>query len=497
MAHGYRNYSPDQMYLLPIDPTEWLPEDSLAHQVREVVDMIDLSLLHAAYSKDGRGAPAFSPKMLLCLLFYGRAKGIASSRKLKQMCIEDLGARYLCAGQIPDHRSIQAFRKRHTLALASLFVQTVHLCQKAGLVDLLYVATDGTKIAGNAAMNSAMTYAQINQEHARLKAQVEAELRDAIQGDEADDVQFGADHDGFSAPPHLKTRQARLEALRRAREELEQRARDKEHKRQEQWDQTPPAKRPHKKTPDPAHAAPQDKDRYNFTDPDSRMMKGRGCYVQGYNAQVTVDSRAQVIVSAGVTRAETDHDQLLPMIDQAIANTGSIPKVSLADGGYFNRANIEGMQERGVRVVIPADNSWSRDCAIASVLPADALAALPLTARYQHILRTEQGRLDYSHRLKTVEPVFAQIKGSPGHVGFTRFLRRGLLPVCADWFFECASHNLGKLMRHLQSQRDPCSARFKRDSRFASRDAGRCSANRREYGRTDYAGKQQMVLCCE
>lgn len=457
MAHHYRDYSPDQGYLLPPNPLEWLSEDCLAFQVRDIVCELDLSLFDQAYSRDGRGAPAFAPQMLIGILLYAMYKGVYSSRGIMRLCIEDLGARYLCGGTIPDHRSINLFRLRHGEVLKALFVQSVHLCRSAGMVSLERTAIDGTKIAGNASRSQSMTYSRIVDAEARLSADVSAEvsalLERGLAEDAEEDARLGAENDGLSLPEHLHGRQKRLAALRAAKAALEERACSAEHARKEEWDATAPSERPHRKTPDPQNAVPEDDDRFNFVDPDSRLMKTKSHYIQGYNAQAAVDADHQVIVACDVTNECLDYRQLVPMAEQTIENTGEVPKTFLADAGYFSRKNISDLDERNLKALVPPDSDRRRDTAVPDPLSEEEMATLTAKERQRHLVSTEEGRAEYAYRMKTVEPVFGQIKGNPGHPGFTHFLRRGLQRCCQDWNLVCAAHNIRKLLRFRASKK--------------------------------------------
>jgi transposase len=481
MAHGYQSYSPEQGYLLAPNPLEWLPDDHLAYQVRDLIAEFDLARIYSAYSQDGRGAPAFAPQMMLAVLLYAQYKGVLSCRQIMQLCIEDLGARFLTAGTVPDYRSINKFRLLHKDALRDLFQQSVRLCESAGMVSLSRTAIDGTKVPGAGSKDRSRTYehiaeqeAKLSAEEAKLSAEMEALVQAGLDKDAEEDARLGKDNDGYSLPENLRSREGRRAALRQAKAELEQRAREKEQARKEEWDKSEPADRPHKKTPDPDHAVPDPTSRYNFTDPESRMMKRRGQYVQGYNAQLSVDADHQVIVACAVTNEATDYGQLVPLAEQTAQNMGRLPGRVLADCGYFDHKNIEELERKGFTLLVPPNKKWQRDQAASAPLQAASAplqaasaplqaASAPLTEvshqvmttkeRMQHQMMTEEGRAEYAYRMKTVEPVFGQIKGSPGHEQFTRFLRRGLERVQEDWCLVCLIHNVKKLLRYRTKQK--------------------------------------------
>lgn len=467
MARAFIEYSPDQGFLLPPNPRDWLPSDNLAYQVLDLVTHLDVTLLYDSYSADGRGAPAFRPEMMLSVIMYGTAKHVYSCRGLKLLCIEDVGARYLCGGYVPDHRTINQFRKRHGKALHNLFVQSVRLCQEAGLVGLLGVAIDGTKIPGRASKDTSMTYAQIVAQEAKIEAEVAELLARADEQDAADDANLGPDNDGLSSlPTELGNRQKRLEALGQAKAALEARNKARQEALKEDWDKAEPRKRPHRKAPDPDNAKPEADDRYNRVDPDSRMMKAKGRYIQGFNAQASADSANQVIVACGVTNDGTDYSSLVPQVEQTIANVGQVPGQIMADAGYYSQRNIEQLTEKGHRVLVPPDNKWQRDRTVSTPLTENEFKTLTVKEQQHHLVTTEEGRMHYALRFKTIEPVFGQIKGCPGHSGFTHFARCGLTKCQEDWNLVCAVHNMMKLIRHrLKKQSNSADPKRVRRSR--------------------------------
>jgi hypothetical protein len=343
---------------------------------------------------------------------------------------------------------------RHGGSLKPLFVQSVHLCQEAGMVSLVHSVTDGTKIPGRASKSSNKKYSGIVDEEAKVSAEVDKLLQHGLDTDAAEDAQLGPDDDGFSLPEHLNSRQKRRDALRAAKAAMEAEAKSKEAVRKEEWDNTKPSERPHRKKPDPENAVPSADDRFNFVDPESRVMKARGRYIQGYNAQASVDSANQVIVACDVTNACNDYSQLIPLVDQSIENTGEKPKKVLADAGYFSDKNIDELDNRNLTALIPPDNEWRRNTTNTEPLCQEEIAKLTPKQREHYLVTTEEGRAEYAYRMKTVEPVFGQIKGSPGHPGFLHFLRCGRKRCQQDWNFVCLAHNIRKLIRFRAKQED-------------------------------------------
>ena len=219
---SYRPWHPDQSFLFPPSPRDWLPEDHLAYFVLDLVAGLDLSKIEGAiHAKDARGTRPYDPRMMTALILYGYSVGVVSSRRLERATHEDVAFRVLAGDQHPDHTAISAFRKRHLKALGSLFVQVLRLCQKAGLVKLGHVALDGTKIKANASKRKAMSYRRILKKEKALAAEVEAMLHEANAVDQSEDELYGKDRRGDELPEELQRREGRMKKLAEARRSLE------------------------------------------------------------------------------------------------------------------------------------------------------------------------------------------------------------------------------------------------------------------------------------
>jgi transposase len=456
-----QNFFPDtidQTLLFAPSLHDWLPEAHLARFLVDVVSALDLSAIYASYAeKDGRGQAAYGPEMMVRLLLYGYANGVYSSRKIQARTFEDVAFRYLSGDQHPDHATIAEFRKRHLDALSGLFTQALLLCSKAGLVKLGHVAIDGTKIKANASKHKAQSYGRMGETEQRLKQEIEALLKQAEKTDAAEDVQYGKGKRGDELPDELARRENRLQKIQQAKAELEQQAKEKvaqqraeterkQAEREEEKRRTGKKKRGRKpKPPDPDKATPEDTAQRNFTDPESRIMPdgaNKGSFVQGYNAQIAVDSASQVIVAAEITQETNDKMQLIPMIAQMVMNLEQKPEKVSADTGYFSEANVtdESVKDVDLYVATGRDQHGAAVETNSNPPPADA----SVKEAMHHKLRTAAGRDVYKMRKAIVEPVFGQIKEQRG---FRRFSLRGKQNVSREWKLVCAVSNLLKLFR--------------------------------------------------
>jgi transposase len=454
MGKTFRGYDLNQRLLLPPDMREWLDEGHLALYVSDVVEELDLTAIMSSYEGELRGRPPYHPALLVKLLIYGYATGRMSSRKLEQATYEDVACRVLACDQHPDHDSIAEFRKRHLAALAGLFQQVLQLCQRAGLVKLGHVAIDGTKIKANAAKRKSLSYQQLSESEQKLSAEVERLLRAAAAIDEAEDELYGRGQRGDELPPELRQRETRLAKIRELKAELEREAkaaaaRESEHQ-QEQKARAAKGeavvktfRKPSWSKSKSGEIVPKDKTQRNLTDSDSRLMKDpvTGSFEQAYNAQLAVDSSAQIIVAATVVQAGNDTEQLVPLLLAVEENLGQLPAQASADAGYFSPVALVHERLQAVDLYVPPNNPPNPG----SRSPANAAIREQMRAK----LKRPEGYEIYKQRNTIVEPVFAAIK----HIRqFRQFWLRGLRQVTAEWMLLCTTHNLLKLFRSRRWQ---------------------------------------------
>ena len=438
MSKTFRPWLVDQPQFLPPSVMEFVPEGHVAHFVRNLVrDDLDLSAILAAYGEE-RGYPPYHPVMMTALLLYGYSRGVYSSRRLERACEERLDFLAVTAMNRPDHRTICAFRRRHLAALSDLFMQVLKLCQTAGLVQLGHVALDGTKIAANASKHKAMSYGRMKKAEAELKAEVDAWLAAAEAADAEEDARFGAAR-GDEMPEWVKDKAKRLEKIREAKAALEAEA--KAEQAAKDAAQAASGKPPRKggRKPKTPPGTPKDKAQRNFTDPESRIMKGKDAFIQGYNAQAAVDAKAQVIVAHGLTDNAADAGQLIPMADAVEANAGAKPAQLSADSGYCSEENLTALEARQITGFVATGRQKHGQAAADG---GEAKKKGPAVEAMRERLREGGFEGPYRLRKQTAEPVFGQIKHARG---FRQFLMRGLAKVSGEWAMVCTAHNLLKL----------------------------------------------------
>lgn len=438
--------------LLPPCVEDYVPEEHLARLVIETVDQLDLSCIVGSYNADGMGGAAIDPKAILETLIYAYTHSITSSRDIETLCRENMIFRFLSCNQMPDHTTFARFRKRHSVAFTELFAQVLDHCRLAGLGKAGTIALDGTKLKSNAAMDQNRTLKKITEELTR-----EAEAKDL-----AEDFRYGKGKRKNELPKglrHKEDRQKRLLEAKRLIEEKQQREAEAQQTKIEtrvQEEQETGKKKRGRKPKEPK-TEPEPEAKANITDPDSRTLKTRSGYVQGYNAQAVV-SMDQLILAADVTQEANDIKQLIHMTQQAQTNvsrtaaTGVAAEIEkiLADAGYHSKANLKDLEQTGVEGFIPSTKSWKlrKELMAAGYHEGPIPEDLDPVMRMELKLRTEAGHQIYKQRGQTIEPTFGQTKH-----GLAGLPRRGIEAARADWRMICLAHNLKKLWRHNQVSR--------------------------------------------
>jgi transposase len=441
MAYNFREYNQDQLFLLTPSINDWLPENHLARFVGESIDVIDLQNFYVAYNASGEGNAAYHPQLMIKVLLYAYCLGVTSSRLIARACEDQVGFRYLSMNQQPNFRTIASFRDIHQEELKKLFVTILKMCKEAGLVKMGTVALDGTKLKANAALEANRTIDGIEKEVDRM-------LAEAKKTDEQEDKHYGKDKRGDELPAELEKKETRLNKLREAKARLEKVRSEAEQVRIEETKQraaeeeaSGEKKRGRKPDPDKEIKEPKT----NLTDKDSRIMKTRQGYVQGYNAQAAVDCETQIIVGQAITQDCNDKKQLAPMLKKIKEQSGAVAEEVLADAGYCSESNML-LESKKTELFIAVAKEWKTKKAQRELLPPRG--RIPQgTTRVQLMERkllTKKGREKYKLRSKTVEPVFGQMKSGRG---LTTLRLRGKDGAELEWSLWCSTHNLLKLWR--------------------------------------------------
>ncbi|MGH2798044.1 MAG: transposase [Thermoleophilaceae bacterium] len=504
MAQNFISCQREQAFLMPPSLREWLPEDHLAWFVIEAVEEVDLREFYAEYRADGHGRAAYEPSVMVALLLYAYATKQRSAGAIERHCRQDIAYRVITANQVPDHATIARFVARHEAALGELFGSVLALCARAGLVSTGVVAIDGTKLAANASREANLDYERIAREivaEAKATDEAEDELYGEARGDELPDelrtsegrrrwlreAKQALDAERAASPPRAASEPAdeppskpRGRALNQGRRGWLRDARQRLDERREREARPIPRSRKARLVeastrleeelaaerfaneayeayrsrgisrdgrrfgggpPSAYQVSETPTGKINTTDPDSRLVKVTGGYVQGYNAQAAV-SEEQIVLAAEISVDSPDFGRLEPMVEATAtelerAGVAEKPKVAVADAGYWHHEQMDNLAGDGIAVLIPPDAKKRK-------------GARPgwQGGRYEwmrRVLATELGERLYRKRSQTVEPMFGHTKHNRG---MSRFHRRGRSAARTEWRLIAATHNLQKLHTH-------------------------------------------------
>lgn len=458
MPRQFRTVNYDSAIDITVRLGDCLPPEHLACFIVNAIALMDLKCFYARYGS--RGGPAYAPEILLGLLLYGYATGLFSSRQIEKATYESLPFRFIAGDWHPDHDTIAYFRKIFLHEIKTLFVEVLLIAYESGVLKLGNISLDGTKIHADASKSKAVSYQRLGDIVVRLERDIEELLALADQPEQGKQLPAG-----LMLNSEIVRRQGRLQDLTMAKTVIEARAQARyavelaayEEKMQQraQKIQLTGRKLPGR-PPSPPTPGPRPKDQYNFTDPDSQIMKNsnnRG-FDQHYNAQVAIGQDSLLIVGYSLSNHTTDQAEVDPTLDTIPVVSLGTPTAAALDAGYFSQSNIAKIEARQIAPYIATgrdshSQSWAQRFAqTPEPPPEDASPKVKMAYK----LRTEIGKAIYRLRKCTVEPVIGIIKET---LGFRQFSLRGLQAVSGEWALICIAFNLKRLHALTEGQLPP------------------------------------------
>jgi len=446
MARQFKTVDYEKSLKQTVIIEECLPPDHLARFVVAVITLLDLGRIYVQYGT--RGGEPYAPEILLGLLIYGYATGVFSSRKIERATYESIPFRFIAGGWHPDHDTIANFRKTFLPEVAELFVQVLLIAKEAGVLKLGNISLDGSKIHADASKSKAISYKRLLTVERQLSAEVKELLALSEQADQSELPEE------LDIAEEIAFRQYRLTNLAKAKAVLELRAEERYQAEKAEYEAKMRERekkarrrrrRPRGPKPKPPTPGPRDKDQYNFTDPESRIMKNstNAGFDQDYNVQLAVEQESFLIIANTLCNHANDQNEAIPTLDAIAAELGN-PGAAALDSGYFSESNITEMELRGIEPYIaagrePHHKSWKARFAELPVPPSDDASPM---AKMAYKLKTEIGKAIYGLRKCTVEPVIGIIKEI---LGFRQFSLRGLAAAAGEWCLVCLAFNLKRL----------------------------------------------------
>ena len=460
MSARFVNVDRQTPMLLPPDLRDWVPED---HPARFVVETVEaLPVRNWRINERGTGSQQYPPPMMLALLVYCYMTGRMGSRQIEAATHTDVAVRYICGGaHHPDHDTICAFRRQNQKLLEESFVKVLAYAQELGVLKKRGgVSVDGTKIQANASKHSAVSYRRAGEMIAELESEVQELLAQAEAADRTPEAER------LDIPAEIARREDRKAKLAEAREVIEARFEERRKTRQDEYE----AKRSERQArrdrgervggrePQPPPDRPEPNAQYNFTDPESRIMKAGNSdhFEQAYNAQAAVDTEGSLlVVGARLTTAANDKEQLVPTVGCVDATVREVTDV-LADSGFFSERAVRDVEGTAGPVVYVSVEKHGHHRTVAELMapaePPAPPAGAPIIEKMRHRLRTAAGKAKYALRKQTVEPVFGIIKAV---MGFRQFLLRGRVKAALEWTLVTLAYNFKRLYRLVRQTGAP------------------------------------------
>jgi transposase len=510
---NFKQYNQSQLMLLPPDIRDTIPTDHIGFVINDVVDTLNLSTIEHTYTNTNGGASAYSPRLLIKVLFYAYATGIRSSRFIEKYCRENLVFLYLSAGACPDHGTINLFRKKHLTGLETIFAHIVILLGQMNMTDFSNISIDGSIFQASASKKNTFNREEIT----KWKKRIKKILKEAEDIDKEEDKQYGKDNRGTDQIPARlkdpKTRQAEIKRLVEKMNKLNtanKKIKDKQNKVKNKTTLIRKASQ---------------HNNHNIIDEDANLMKLKNTKAvkPAYNGQITTSN--QIILAYDIVDKAIDEPSLIPMIEKTQTNTNQPVYTLKADCGYWSKDNIKELttnhttidafipdrrksfEEKGIRDnTLPKHHrtrfTYDKDKDI-FISPNKDIYRLKITNRdkqgniisqryfreqtidktkinitnkdkgpektkdippkqicidwelehykttMRNKLNTKKGKQIYLQRMSEVEPVFGNIKHNQK---LTTFLCRGKPIVKTEFGLSCIAHNLTKLTHYLKNK---------------------------------------------
>ena len=320
----------NQTHIIGYSLDDFVPKDAKCRLIVNLVKELNLKKLYNGYSNQGN--PAFEPSTMLATWFLAYSERETRTRKLEELCKRDLHFIYISANLRPDHTTLSRFRKENLALMKEYFTQLVLLIKKKKLAAFKDIALDGTKVQAASSKEKSLTEEGLSRQLKRIRQQINNYLEECDLNDEDSTSEISEVRKKIKA---LKQKENQLiqheEALKKRKKKLKS-----EHRKNH---------------------------RINVAEPDAYMMnKVNGTQkLPGYNAQVSIDTKTQIIAANDVVQDRNDAHQFKHQHRNVENNLGGDPEREYTmDSGYHSLDQLEYVEENQIKAIIADKNPKSR-----------------------------------------------------------------------------------------------------------------------------------------
>ncbi len=331
----FKPYDYNQMVMIPITLKEQIEPGTMEFTIHRLVEeKVDLSIFEDRFKNDLTGAPAFDPKILLKIVLFAYTRGIVGSRPIERACHENIIFMALGCGFQPDHSTIAHFVSSMHDEIVSIFCDILLVCEELNLLAGTHFSLDGMKVSSNASKEWSGTFKELKKKRHKLHKKLQKVLAEHLRKDATS----------------VSENQRKEKQIKRL---------DRQVKRLDEFF----------KEASPKKGKTKAEIQSNVTDNESAKMVSSHGVLQGYNGQVLVDDKHQIIVHAEVFGCGQDHDNLKPVLEAAKKNMQTIGngedyfcgKELSADCNYHNRDNLALCHQQNIDAYIPDPQFRKRD----------------------------------------------------------------------------------------------------------------------------------------
>ena len=309
-----------QLLLLPEAIDDYVGPNNPVRFIEAFVDGLDLQAAgFARVHAKTMGRPGFDPADLLKLYIYGYLNRVRSSRRLEAETQRNIEVIWLLRHLRPDFKTIADFRRDNRSAFRQVFREFVLLCRQLDLFGRELLAVDGTRIKAVNSKDRNFTRAAL----AKIIGDADERLSKYMGHLDKGDADEAADGGDVGRDNKLAEKIAAIRGRRERHKAL-----------LDELDRT-------------------GEDQISLTDPDARAMARMTRVGVGYNVQLAVDTKHNLIAEQEVSNQVLDLGLLAPTVTAAMDTLGVETIEAVADRGYFKFEDIEACEAAGITAYVP------------------------------------------------------------------------------------------------------------------------------------------------